>query len=92
MDAQSKVKKGVKYPAVLVSTGMNDSRITPWEPAKFAAVLQNSTSSGKPVLLYVNYENGHFTSDLDVVFKEYSDIFAFALWQVGHPKFQPAKK
>ncbi|MET3038212.1 prolyl oligopeptidase family serine peptidase [Chryseobacterium sp. NRRL B-14859] len=92
MDAQSKVKKGVKYPAVIVRTGMNDSRITPWEPAKFAAALQNSTSSGKPVLLYVNYENGHFTSDLDVVFKEYSDIFAFALWQVGHPKFQPVKK
>lgn len=92
MDAQSKVKKGVKYPAVIVRTGMNDSRITPWEPAKFAAVLQNSTASGKPVLLYVNYENGHFTSDLDVVFKEYSDIFAFALWQVGHPKFQPANK
>lgn len=92
MDAQSKVKKGVKYPAVIVRTGMNDSRITPWEPAKFAAALQNSTASEKPVLLYVNYENGHFTSDLDVVFKEYSDIFAFALWQVGHPKFQPAKK
>ena len=92
MDAQSKVKKGIKYPAVIVSTGMNDSRITPWEPAKFAAVLQNSTSSGKPVLLYANYENGHFTSDLEVVFKEYADIFAFALWQVGHPKFQPAKK
>nr|WP_315031344.1 prolyl oligopeptidase family serine peptidase [uncultured Chryseobacterium sp.] len=91
MDAQSKVKKGVKYPAVIVRTGMNDSRITPWEPAKFAAALQNSTASGKPVLLYVNYENGHFTSDLDVVFKEYSDIFAFALWQVGHPKFQPIK-
>ncbi|MCD9618083.1 prolyl oligopeptidase family serine peptidase [Chryseobacterium gleum] len=92
MDAQSKVKKGVKYPAVLVSTGMNDSRITPWEPAKFAAALQNSTSSGKPVLLYVNYENGHFTSDLEITFREYADIYAFALWQVGHPKFQPEKK
>ncbi|MBV8326215.1 prolyl oligopeptidase family serine peptidase [Chryseobacterium sp.] len=92
MDAQSKVKKGVKYPAVIVRTGMNDSRITPWEPAKFAAALQNSTSSGKPVLLYVNYQNGHFTSDQDVVFHEYSDLFAFALWQTGHPKFQPVKK
>ncbi|HSH67207.1 MAG TPA: prolyl oligopeptidase family serine peptidase, partial [Bacteroidia bacterium] len=30
MDAQSKVKKGIKYPAVLVRTGMNDSRIVPW--------------------------------------------------------------
>ncbi|REC46769.1 hypothetical protein [Chryseobacterium pennipullorum] len=54
--------------------------------------LQNSTASGKPALFYVNYENGHFTSDLDVVFKEYADIFSFALWQVGHPAFQPAQR
>jgi len=91
MDAQSKVKKGVKYPAVIIRTGMNDSRIVPWEPGKFAAILQKNSGSGKPVLLYVNYENGHFTSDMDVVFKEYADIFSFALWQVGHPKFQPSK-
>jgi prolyl oligopeptidase len=91
MDAQSKVKKGVKYPAVIIRTGMNDSRIVPWEPGKFAAALQKDSGSGKPVLLYVNYENGHFTSDMDVVFNEYADIYSFALWQVGHPKFQPLK-
>ncbi|WP_407510852.1 prolyl oligopeptidase family serine peptidase [Elizabethkingia anophelis] len=91
MDAQSKVKKGVKYPAVIVRTGMNDSRIVPWGPGKFAAVLQQNSASGKPVLLYANYENGHFTSDQNVVFREYADIYSFALWQVGHPKFQPSK-
>ncbi|UMQ41331.1 prolyl oligopeptidase family serine peptidase [Chryseobacterium sp. Y16C] len=91
MDAQSKVKKGVKYPAVIIRVGMNDSRVAPWMPGKFAAALQNSSASGKPVLLYANYDNGHFTSDYDVIFKEYADIFAFALWQVGHPNFQPSK-
>lgn len=91
MDAQTKVKKGVKYPAVIVRVGMNDSRVVPWMPGKFAAILQNSSVSGKPVLLYANYDNGHFTSDLDVVFHEYADIYAFALWQVGHPNFQPYK-
>lgn len=91
MDAQSKVKKGVKYPAVIVRTGMNDSRIVPWEPGKFAAILQKNSTSGKPVLLYVNYENGHFTSDKDVIFNEYADIYSFALWQVGLPNFQPSK-
>lgn len=91
MDAQSKVKKGVKYPAVIIRVGMNDSRVVPWMPGKFAATLQNNSASGKPVLLYANYDNGHFTSDYDVIFKEYADIFAFALWQVGHPNFQPLK-
>lgn len=92
MDAQSKVKKGVKYPAIIIRVGMNDSRVVPWMPGKFAAALQNNSASGKPVLLYANYDNGHFTSDYDVIFKEYADIFAFALWQVGHPNFQPSKK
>lgn len=91
MDAQSKVKKGVKYPAVFVRCGMNDPRVVPWMPGKFAAVLQNSSSSGKPVLLYTNYNNGHFTSDLDITYREQADMFAFALWQIGHPGFQPEK-
>lgn len=88
MDAQSKVTKGTKYPAVFVRSGMNDARVVPWMPAKFAAALQNSSVSNKPVLLYVNYGNGHFTSDVDVIFKEFADIISFSLWQVGHPKFK----
>ncbi|MDR0791869.1 MAG: prolyl oligopeptidase family serine peptidase [Chitinophagaceae bacterium] len=91
MDAQTKVQKGVHYPAVLVSTGINDARVAPWMPAKFAAVLQNNSASGKPVLFYVNYNNGHFTGDIDVTLKEMSDQFAFALWQVGHKGFQIEK-
>ena len=88
MDSQSKVKKGVKYPAVLIRTGINDPRVTPWEPGKFAAILQNSTSSANPVLLHVNYANGHHSSNLDVTFGDEADMYAFALWQVGNTKFQ----
>ncbi len=90
MDAQSKVTKGTKYPAVFVRSGMNDARVVPWMPAKFAATLQNSSTSNKPVLLYVNYGNGHFTSDIDVMYKEFVDMVSFSLWQVGHPKFKKA--
>lgn len=88
MDSQSKVKKGVKYPAVLIRTGINDPRVTPWEPGKFAAILQNSSSSDNPVLLHVNYANGHHSNDLDVTFGDEADMYAFALWQVGNTKFQ----
>jgi len=91
MDAQSKVTKGTKYPAVFVRSGMNDARVVPWMPAKFAAVLQNSSSSNKPVLLYVNFDNGHFTSDMDIINKEFVDMISFSLWQVGHPKFKNAE-
>ncbi|HET6225598.1 MAG TPA: prolyl oligopeptidase family serine peptidase, partial [Bacteroidia bacterium] len=88
MDAQSKVNKGTKYPAVLIRTGMNDSRIVPWMPGKFAAVLQNASASDHPVVFDVNYDNGHFTNDVDVTFHDLADIFAFSLWQIGNSKFQ----
>jgi len=34
------VKDGVHYPAVMITTGMNDPRVVPWEPGKMAARLQ----------------------------------------------------
>ena len=89
MDVQSKIKAGVKYPAVLVISGINDSRVAPWMPGKFTAALQNSSASGKPVLIRVNYKAGHFANDREDSFREYADIFAFTLWQTGHPDFQP---
>ncbi|MDQ6531494.1 prolyl oligopeptidase family serine peptidase [Flavobacterium sp. LHD-85] len=91
MDSQSKVKKGEKYPAVFIRTGINDPRVVPWEPGKFAAILQNYNKSENPILLHVNYANGHHSNDLDVTFGDEADMFAFALWQVGNPKFQIAK-
>ncbi|MFI5135731.1 MAG: prolyl oligopeptidase family serine peptidase, partial [Chitinophagales bacterium] len=89
MDAFLHVKDGIKYPAVMCATGMNDPRVAPWQPGKFAAALQNSSSSGKPVLLRVDYDNGHFTDDKMVTFKNFADQWSFLLWQTGHPAFQP---
>jgi prolyl oligopeptidase len=37
MDASHKVKDGVKYPAVLLTTGINDPRVPSWMPGKMAA-------------------------------------------------------
>lgn len=91
MDAQHKIKENVKYPAVLVRTGINDPRVIPWMPAKFAATMQNSSTSGKPVLFYVDYENGHFTQDKNVTYRNYADMYAFALAQTNHPNFKYIK-
>ncbi len=88
MDAYQHVKKGVKYPAVICVGGLNDPRVIVWQPAKFAAALQNASASGKPVLLQVNYDNGHFTEDKKVAFRDFANMFAFSLWQTGHPDFQ----
>lgn len=91
MDAFNHVKEGTNYPAVMCIGGMNDPRVIAWQPGKFAAALQNASTSGKPVVLQVNYDNGHFTEDKAVTFRNFANMYAFALWQAGHPDYQPAK-
>jgi prolyl oligopeptidase len=92
MDAYQHVKQGVKYPAVLLTTGINDPRVSPWEPGKMAAKLQACSSSGKQVLLRVDYDAGHgIGSDRSQSEKLLADEWAFALWQLGNPNFRPAQ-
>jgi prolyl oligopeptidase len=91
MDGVQHVKPGVKYPAVLGVAGWNDPRVVPWQPGKFVAALQAASASGKPVLLKVNYDNGHFTEEKIVTFRNFAGQTAFMLWQTGHKEFQPAQ-
>jgi protease II len=85
MDALQHVRDGVAYPAVLLTTGINDPRVSPSEPAKFAARLQAASSSGKPVLLRVDYQGGHGIGASRLQSEELTaDTFAFFLSQFGH--------
>jgi prolyl oligopeptidase len=87
MDGMMHVINNTKYPAVICVGGWNDPRVVAWEPGKFAAALQNASISGKPVFMKVNYDNGHFTEDMDVTYANFADQYAFILWQCGHPDF-----
>lgn len=90
MSSYHHVKDGTAYPAVLVVTGINDPRVAPWEPGKMAARLQAATSSGKPVLLRVDYEAGHgFGSTKTQTQQLLADEWSFLLWQLGVSGFQP---
>jgi prolyl oligopeptidase len=53
------VRKGVKYPAILMETGENDPRVDPRESRKMAARLQAASASGAPVLLWQKSGEGH---------------------------------
>jgi prolyl oligopeptidase len=84
------VKDNVKYPAVLLTTGFNDPRVDTWDVAKMAARLMAASSSGKPILLRVDYDEGHgLGSTKKAQYEERADIFAFLLWQAGATGFQP---
>ena len=85
------IKDGTAYPAVMVTTGWNDPRVASWEAGKMAARLQAATSSGKPVLLRVDYDAGHGIGSTKTQRDELiGDILSFALWQFGAAGFQPA--
>ena len=85
------VKDGTAYPAVIVTTGANDPRVDAWEPGKMAARLQAATSSGKPVILRVDFDAGHgIGSTKSQAVAEQADVWSFFLWQMGDPAFQPA--
>lgn len=90
MSAYHHVKDGTKYPAVMLTSGINDPRVVTWEPAKLAARLQAATASGKPILFRIDYDAGHgIGSTKTQSEKLMADAFSFILWQVGAADFQP---
>lgn len=91
MDAYQHVKADTAYPAVLLTTGVNDPRVSPWQAAKMTARLQASTNSGKPVLMRVDYDAGHgIGSTKSQRDAELADEMAFLFWQLGIAEFQPS--
>jgi oligopeptidase B len=47
------------YPAILAKTGLNDSQVMYWEPAKYVARLRTLKTDANPLLLKINMGAGH---------------------------------
>jgi len=88
MDPYEHVKKGVRYPATLVISGLNDPRAATFHSAKYAARMAASTTSGKPVLLRIDFGAGHglgsTRTQRDAM---WADVFSFALANAGMDGF-----
>ena len=89
MDSYLHLKDGVKYPATLITAGMNDPRVIAWQPAKFAARLEAANASDKPILFWTDFEAGHGIGNTKTkTFESLADALSFSFWQTGHPDFQ----
>ena len=74
------------YPPMLVTAGLNDPRVTYWEPAKWVARLRELKTDGNELLLKTNMGAGHGgKSGRFESLKETAEEFAFILWQMGVP-------
>ena len=77
------VVPGVAYPPVLFLTGANDPRVDPANSRKMTALLQASSSSGKPVLLRTSGNTGHIGAPLSARVAVATDVYAFLFGQLG---------
>jgi prolyl oligopeptidase len=78
------VKKGVSYPATLVTTGDHDDRVVPAHSFKFAAELQEKHEGTNPVLIRIDVNAGHGAGKpVSKTIEEQADIFAFTLFNMG---------
>src|SRR3546814_474658 len=72
------------YPPMLITGGLNDPRVTYWEPAKWAAKLRASRTDGNLQLLKINMGAGHGgKSGRWESLKEEAEAYAFVLTQLG---------
>ncbi len=76
--------KAQPYPPILATAGLNDPRVTYWEPAKWIAKLRATKTDDNVVLLKTNMGAGHGgKSGRFESLREVAEEFAFFLWQLG---------
>ncbi|MDY7233328.1 prolyl oligopeptidase family serine peptidase [Hyalangium rubrum] len=88
IDSTQHVRAGTAYPAVMLTAGFNDPRVPPWQPGKLAAHLQAATTSGRPVILRVEFDGGHVASSSAQSHAEHADMLAFFYAQLGRTNAQ----
>ena len=89
MDVIQHVEDGKRYPAFLITAGLNDPRVEPWTGAKLAARLQENPDH-RPVLYRLEEQAGHgLGTTKSTRDAEEADIAAFVLWRAGVPEWQP---
>jgi len=83
------VKKGVKYPAMLIMTSMYDDRVPPLHSYKMVATLQELANKENPILLRVEKNAGHNGArDYEKYINETTDFYSFIFNSLGVDKYK----
>jgi oligopeptidase B len=77
--------KPARYPAMLVTGGLNDPRVSYWEPAKWVAKLRTIHRGHAPILLKTQMGAGHSgPSGRYESWREEAFVTAFVLSRLNH--------
>jgi prolyl oligopeptidase len=78
------IKKGTKYPAVLITTADHDDRVVPAHSFKYAATLQAAQGGNAPILIRIETKAGHGAGKPTAkIIEEQSDVFGFLIKNLG---------
>ncbi len=78
------VKKGTKYPALLMMSADSDDRVDPMHARKMVAELQTASAGQHPILLRVEKHAGHGGADLvKQAVEQSADAYAFLMRELG---------
>jgi len=77
------IPKNKNLPAMLIVHGATDYILEMHPAVRYVTKLQEAQNGNKPKLLLIDWEAGHASSELQLLY-----MYKFALWQTGHPDFQ----
>ncbi len=81
------VKKGGKYPAVLVTTADHDDRVVPAHSFKYTATMQEAQKGAAPILIRIETKAGHGAGKpTSKRIQEAADIYGFLMKNLGMTK------
>jgi len=82
------IKAGVTYPATLVITSDHDDRVVPAHSFKYTATRQEKSKGDVPVLIRIETNSGHGSSNLSKALQETADVYSFIWDNMGFvPKY-----
>lgn len=77
------LRRGVKYPATMVTTADHDDRVVPAHSFKFAATLQENQAGPNPVLIRIDVNSAHGSSNITKSIDLIADYYSFAWYNMG---------
>jgi prolyl oligopeptidase len=77
------IKAGLNYPAMMILTADHDDRVVPAHSFKYASTLQEKYKGPNPVVIRIDTNSGHGSSNTSKNIEVYTDIYAFCFFNMG---------